>query len=214
MRKMPDKDVDLQRTEKWFSDRCGKFTGSRFVDVLARNKKTGEKLEAYKKCVWHVATERTSGKPIEGPSGYALRWGQDVEPYARKEYELRTGLIVVQSEFVEHPKYPFAGCSPDGLVSTNGGIEMKCPKDSIVHLQRFVEGVPDEYRPQCQGFLWVTGREWIDFVSYDPRQIERYQMLKVRINRDETFIQTLESAVLEAEAEVQALIQKLERITA
>lgn len=205
---------DLQRTEKWFNDRAGKFTGSRFVDVTARNKKTGDKLAAYYNCVWQVVTERISGKPIEGATGYALRWGQDVEPFAREAYELKTGYTVVESEFITHPKYPFTGCSPDGIVNANGGLEMKCPKDSIIHLQRFIDGVPDEYRPQCQGFLWVTEREWIDFVSFDPRQAPEFQLLNIRIYRDEDHIKRIEQAVLEAEEEAQRLIEKLWRIAA
>lgn len=208
-----DNVVELQRTDKWFADRCGKFTGSRFVDVLAR-KRNGEPLDAYSRCIWHVVTERISGKPVMGPSGAALRWGVDVEPYARDAYELRTGLIVEQSEFITHPKYAFTGCSPDGLIGIDGGIEMKCPKDEIIHLQRFVEGVPAEYRPQCHGFLWVTGRKWIDFVSYDPRQSERFQLLRIRVNRDDAFIAELETAVLAAEEDAQKLQTKLERIAA
>lgn len=203
--------TDLQRTDKWFNDRCGRFTGSRFVDVLARNKKTGEPLEAYNKCVWQVVVERISGTPLEGPSGSALRWGTEVEPFARQAYELETGLSVVESEFIVHPKYPFTGCSPDGLVDADGGIEMKCPKDSIVHLQRFLTGVPDEHRPQCQGFLWVTGREWIDFVSFDPRQSPEFQLLKIRVNRNEKMINAIEKAVIQAEAEANALIERLKR---
>lgn len=206
--------AQLQRTDKWFQDRCGKFTGSRFVDVLARNKKTGEPLEAYNKCVWQVVTERISGVPLEGPTGRALQWGTDVEPFARQAYELETGFIVTESEFVTHPKYPFAGCSPDGLVSDIGGIEMKCPKDSALHLQRFLGGIPDEYRPQCQGFLWVTDREWIDFVSYDPRQTPEFQMLKVRAYRNETLITQIENAVIQAEADANELIERLKRSAA
>lgn len=204
----------LQRTEKWFSDRCGKFTGSRFVDVLARSKRTGEPLEAYNNCIWQVVTERISGVPLEGPTGRALQWGTDVEPYARQAYELETGLIVTESEFVTHPKYPFAGCSPDGLIGSNGGLEMKCPKDSIVHLQRFLTGIPDEYRPQCQGLLWVTERDWTDFVSYDPRQAPEFRLFKIRTHRNEAMIKQIESAVIQAEDEVNELIERLKRSAA
>lgn len=205
---------DLQRTEKWFADRCGKFTGSRFVDVMALNKNTGEPTAAFWDCVWQVVTERISGKPIISTGGLATRWGTEVEPYARDAYELATGNIVDQSEFITHPMYPFTGVSPDGLVSTDGGIEMKCPKNEIVHLQRFIEGVPEEYRPQCQGAMWVTGRQWWEFISYDPRQVPEFQLLRIPIKRDDDFIFRLESCVLRAEEEANKLIKKLRRIIA
>lgn len=204
----------LQRTEKWFSDRCGKFTGSRFVDVLARNKRTGEPLEAYTKCIWQVVTERISGVPLEGPTGRALQWGTDVEPFARQAYEMETGFIVTESEFITHPKYPFAGCSPDGLINSDGALELKCPKDSIVHLQRFLTGLPDEYRPQCQGPLWIAEREWTDFVSYDPRQAPEFRLFKIRTYRNEAMIKQIESAVIQAEDEVNELIERLKRSAA
>lgn len=190
---------ELQRTEEWANDRSGKFTASAFVDVLARNKRTGEPLKSYHDLIWRVVTERMTQQPTEGPHGFALQWGTDVEPFARDAYEAETGSIVIESGFITHPDYPFAGASPDGLVGNEGGLEMKCPKDSRIHLERYMNGVPDEYLPQIQGGMWVTGRKWWDFASYDPRMPESHQLLIIRVHRDEEFIKRLESAVIEAE---------------
>ena len=205
---------DLQRTADWHAERAGKWTGSKFVDVLARNKKTGEPLKCYYDLIWQVVTERITGQATEGAQGFALQWGTDVEPYAREAYELETGEIVTESGFIKHPVFWFAGCSPDGLVGADGGIEMKCPKSSVIHLERFISGVPEEYIPQIQGCMWVTGRAWWDFVSYDPRQKEKFRILKIRVNRDEEFIRKLEAAVLDAELAAQELQARLERIAA
>lgn len=200
---------ELQRTEAWHLERSGKFTGSRFVDVLARNKRTGEKLKAWHDLIWQVVVERITGQAVEGPSGYALQWGTDVEPYAREAYELETGNAVTESGFITHPDYPFAGCSPDGLIFTDGGLEMKCPKSSAVHLERFIDGVPEEYMPQIQGCMWVTGRKWWDFVSYDPRMPESHRLLKITVWRDPVMIQRIQESVLEAESAAQELYEKL-----
>lgn len=198
-----------QRSPEWFAARAGKFTGSKFADLLARNKKTGEPLKAYRDLIWQVACERLTGEPIEGPQGYALQWGSDVEPYAREAVELETGHFVVESDFIPHPEFPFAGASPDGLIGDDGGLEMKCPKSSIVHLERFVSGVPDEYRPQIQGCMWVTGRKWWLFASFDPRMPESHRLLTIKVDRDDAYIAELEKAVISAEAEVQALLARL-----
>lgn len=200
---------ELQRTEEWFAQRVGKFTGSRFADVLARNKRTGEPLKAYHDLIWQIVVERMTGKPVEGPSGYALQWGSDVEPSAREAYELETGHSVVECGFIEHPKFAFAGCSPDGLIGDDRGIEMKCPKNSAVHLERFISGVPDDYIPQIQGCMWVTGRAQWDFVSFDPRMPESHQLLIIPVLRDQKYIDKLESAVLEAEEVAAKLHQTL-----
>jgi len=190
---------DLQRTEEWANDRSGKFTASAFVDVLARNKRTGEPLKCYHDLIWRIVTERMTKKPTDGPHGFALQWGEDVEPYALEAYEAETGNIVTKTGFITHPKYEFAGASPDALVLSDGGLEIKCPKDSRIHLERFFRGVPDEYVPQIQGGMWVTGRKWWDFASYDPRMPESHQLLIIRVHRDEEFIKQLESAIIEAE---------------
>lgn len=200
---------ELQRTEEWHQARCGKFTGSRFVDVMARNKKTGEPLKAYHDLIMDIVVERMTQKPIEGPTGYALQWGTDVEPFAREAYELETGLSVVESGFIVHPLHDFAGCSPDGLVGDDGGLEMKCPKSSAIHLERFIEGVPAEYVPQIQGCMWVTGRQWWDFVSFDPRMPESHQLFVRRVERDESYINKLAIAVLEAE---QLVVERMAEI--
>lgn len=205
---------DLQRTAEWHADRAGKWTGSKFVDVLARNKKTGEPLKAYYDLIWQVVVERMTGRAVDGATGQALAWGQEVEPYAAEAYELETGNVIVKAGFIKHPDFPFVGASPDGLVSEDGGLELKCPKDSKVHLERFLTGVPEEYRPQIQGCMWVTGREWWDFASYDPRMPETHRFLRIRVKRDEAFITQLQATVLEAETAAQELQAKLERISA
>lgn len=198
-----------QRSPEWFQDRCGKFTGSRFVDVMARNKKTGLPLKAYDDLIWQLVVERMTGVPLEGATGFALQWGSDVEPFARDAYELETGNIVDEVAFIVHPKYPFVGASPDGLIGDKRGLEMKCPKSSIVHLQRFFDGMPDEYIPQVQGCMWVTDRDYWDFVSYDPRMPESHRIYIQQIERDDKYISLLEEAVLEANALVNVTINKL-----
>lgn len=205
--------MNPQGSVEWKQDRSGCFTGSIFADLLSK-KKDGTAPKSYHDTVWNVVVERMTGEPVEGPLGLALKWGNEVEPFARSAYELQTGNIVILSGFVHHKKYPFAGSSPDGLVSARGMIEAKCPKSSAIHLRRFMEGVPAEFIPQIQGNLWVLERDWCDFVSYDPRMPESHRILIIRVNRDEAKISEIEAAVLQAEEYAQELIHKLTRIAA
>lgn len=205
---------EQQRTEAWLAARCGKFTASHFASLLAANKKTGEPLKAYRDLIWRIAVERITGQPAESIDGCALQWGREVEEFARQEYELAEGAEVEQTGFIQHRALPFAGCSPDGLVGENGGVEIKCPKSSAAHLERFLSGVPEEYQPQIQGCMWVTGRKWWDFASYDPRMPESHRLLIIRVPRDDAFIGKLEARVLEAERSVRELLEKLNAQTA
>lgn len=198
-----------QGSEEWFQQRCGKFTGSRFVDALAKSKTNGKPLKARQDLIWTVVAERIQGYQESGLSSYSLRWGQDVEPLARTAYELQTGYFVEQKGFIVHPKYDFVGISPDGLVDDDGLIEIKSPKSPEIHLQRWIDGVPTEYLPQVQGAMWVTSRKWCDFISYDPDTDERFRLLIIRVARDDKYIAELEAEILAAEVEAQSLYQQL-----
>lgn len=199
---------ELQRSDEWFAERAGRFTGSRFVDVLAR-KKNGNPLKAYSDLIWQVVVERLTGKPVEGPTGYALQWGTDVEPFAKEAYELETGDVVMDSGFVVHPAYDYAGCSPDGLIGSDGGVEIKCPRSSVVHLERFISGVPKEYLPQIQGCMWVTGRKWWRFVSFDPRMPDSHRLLIIPVERDDKFIADIAAAVIQANKDADDLLSQI-----
>lgn len=192
-----------QGTPEWHSERAGRFTGSKFCDVMARNKKDGKPLKAYHDLIWQLVVERMTKQQEMGLDSYALRWGKEVEPFARDAYERQTGYFVEQVGFIVHPKYDFVGASPDGLIEDVGGLEMKAPKNSGIHLERYIEGVPEEYIPQIQGGLWVTGRKWWSFVSYDPRMPPSHRLLIINVERDEPYISKLEASVLEAEELVQ-----------
>ena len=203
-----------QGSQEWLAERAGKWTGSKFVDVMAISERTGKPLKARSDAVWQVVVERMTGQAIEGPGGFALAWGHEVEQFARDAYELETGNVVQQVGFIEHQEFPFAGASPDGLIDNYGGLELKCPRDSRIHLDRFLSGVPAEYIPQIQGCMWVTGRQWWHFASYDPRMPESHRLLIIKVPRDEAVIAKIQAAVLAAEAEAQELHKQLLRIAA
>lgn len=203
-----------QGSHEWLAERAGKWTGSKFVDVMAISERTGKPLKARSDAVWQVVVERMTGQAIEGPGGFALAWGHEVEQFARDAYELETGNVVHQVGFIEHQEFPFAGASPDGLIDDDGGLELKCPRDSRIHLDRFLSGVPSEYIPQIQGCMWVTGRQWWHFASYDPRMPESHRLLIIKVPRDDAVIAKIKEAVLAAEAEAQELHKQLLRIAA
>lgn len=203
-----------QGSQEWLRERCGKWTASRFADLIAVSERTGKPLKCRADAIWQVVVERMTGQPSEGPAGFALQWGSEVEEFAREAFELETGKAVQQVGFLEHPQYPFAGASPDGLIGESEGLELKCPKDPAVHLARFLSGVPAEYIPQIQGGMWVTGFKRWNFASFDPRMPKSHQLLIIPVLRDEAMIARIESAVLAAESEADELQQRLERMVA
>ena len=167
----PESGNPLQRTAKWFHDRTGCLTASRFAAVLER-KRDGSPKAAYGDLLDTIVAERITGEAIGIGNSPALEWGRDHEDEAREAYEAETGAFVQLVGFIPHPSIPYLGASPDGLVDEDGLLEIKCPYSTVVHLKRIRAGlVPAEYRPQMLLQAICTGRKWVDFVSYDPRLI-------------------------------------------
>jgi predicted phage-related endonuclease len=200
-----------QGTLEWLKERSGYATGSEFECILAVDKRTGKQLlKPRLDYAMRLATERLYGAPIEGPQAASLQWGHDAEPYARDAAEIQTGEIIRQVGFMKHPTLPWVGCSVDGLIGVDGTYESKCPKNPTVHMKAWLSGeMPEEHIPQVQGQLWVTGRKWCMFVSYDPRAPKEFRLFVKHVARNDIYIATLEKEMKKFLAEVNLLIKTL-----
>lgn len=195
-----------QRSAEWFSARLGCATASKFRAVMSKLK-SGKPAQARIDYAIELVTERLSGQPTPHFTTAAMQWGVDQEPGARIEYEFKRSVEVIETGFVRHPSL-LTGASPDGLVGEEGLIEIKCPS-SVTHVETLLGGMPDDHMPQIQGQLWVTGRAWCDFVSYDPRMPKALQLYVQRIPRDDIYIANLDLEVRQFLAEVDDLERQL-----
>jgi len=193
-----------QGTPEWHQLRSGKVTASRVADILAKTK-TGPSASRQNYLI-ELAIQRTTGIIELSYTNSAMEWGTQTEPQARVAYEVKSGNFVDQIAFVDHPTIDGFGCSPDGLVGDKGLIEIKC-RNSANHWETIkLDEVPKKYWIQMQAQLSCTGKEWNDYVSFDPRMPERSQLYIKRVFRDEEFISEMESEIknflLEVETEV------------
>lgn len=196
-----------QGSDEWFAQRLGRLTASRMADVIARTK-DGYSTSREKYMV-ELALERITGTRQEAYSNAAMEWGTNSEPLARAAYEADTGFLVVETGMVPHPRIEMAGASPDGLVNHDGLLEIKCPQ-SATHIKNLCSGKPEgKYLTQMMWQLSCTGRDWCDFVSYDPRMPDGLQLMVTRIERDEKRIQQLEEEAEKFLSEVDAMVQRL-----
>ena len=190
-----------QGTPEWHQLRAGKVTASRVADILAKTK-TGPSASRQNYLI-ELALQRTTGIIQESYSNAAMEWGTQTEPQARVAYEVNTNNFVDQVAFIDHPSIKWFGCSPDGLVSDRGLLEIKCP-NSATHWEYFkAKEPPKKYFIQMQAQIAVTGRDWCDFVSFDPRMPDRSQLLIVRVDRDDAFIAEMEAEIKKFLEEVQ-----------
>ncbi len=199
-----------QGTQEWLAERLGFATASCFADILALTAK-GAPTKAREDYMMKLVTERLYQRATESASSHAMQWGKEAEPLARAAYEVKTGLIVIESNFVKHPTIPYVGCSPDGLIGVDGGYESKCPANSAIHMATWRDGMPKAHTAQVQGCMWVTGRQWWDFISYDPRATPEFRLYTQRIERDDEYIAHLEAEVVKFLAEVEAQIESLKK---
>ena len=156
-----------QRSDEWFTARLGCVTASRTADVMAKTKSGYSASRA--NYMAQLITERLTETKADGFSSAAMQWGTETEPQARAAYELMTGEDVIEDGFVKHPTIEGFGASPDGLVGADGLVEIKCP-NSATHIDTLLsQKVPAKYMTQMQVQMMCCGREWCDFVSFDPR---------------------------------------------
>jgi len=187
-----------QGTEEWFQARAGIPTASSFKLVLAKGQ--GKTRKTY---MLKLAGEILTGEIQEQFSNTHTERGNELEPEALELYELQTGNKVEKCGFI---KAFGAGYSPDGLVGDDGLVEIKT---KLPHLQ--IElllngGVPSEHLAQIQGGLWVSGREWCDFVSYYPG----LPLFIVRVSRDERKVAEIKGSVEAFNLELREIVEKIE----
>jgi hypothetical protein len=141
-----------------------------------------------------LAVERISGEPLDqGFETWSMRRGHELEPDARMEHEMQTGLIVQEAGFVTTDDGAF-GCSADGLVGEDGGAEYKCfvapEKLRSFHIDNDASDVFD----QVQGCMWVTGRKWWHIGLYCPALKAAGKQLWWReFQRDDDYIESMEA---------------------
>ena len=186
-----------QRSQEWFDMRRGKITSSEIHKIMGGK---GDSLsETAKTYLLEKACEFYGGHG-NSATGAAVEWGMDLEDQAIEVYESKTKNKVDKCSFI--PINESYGGSPDGKVKTEGGIEVKCPYNSVNHFKHgliknpedFEKAAPNYYY-QCLSHMIALNAKWCDFISYDPRVNENYQLFVFRLMRDEEEITTIKAKV-------------------
>lgn len=146
-----------QQSPEWFEIKRGKMSASHATAIG----NCGKGLETYcRQIIQEMICEKVSytNKDMER--------GNELEPIARITYEFENSCEVKQIGFITYSDH--VGCSPDGLVNHDGGIEMKARNDSI-HLGLLLgDSVDSSTVWQMNMCMLITGRQWWDFCSYNP----------------------------------------------
>jgi len=190
-----------QGTPEWFENRAGLPTASCFDKIITTK---GEKSKQYKKYLLQLAGEAIIKGKEDSYQSSAMTRGIELEPQARAMYEMvndvdvkEVGLCIMDDSS--------CGCSPDGLAGDDGGVEIKCPT-LAVHCEYLLGGkLPTKYFQQVQGSLYVTGRDWWDFMSFYPGM----KPLIVRVTPDREWHDKFRVIIAEFNRELAETIKKL-----
>jgi predicted phage-related endonuclease len=197
----------MTKYEQWRQAKLGKISASNVAKLM-----TGGRGKTRQTYIYQVATEILTGIYDEGYISKAMQRGIDKEPAARAEYAFQTEQWVEGDgiTFYSHSNMPFFGASPDCLISPDGLGQIKCP-DSSTHIAFCVSlTIPDEYQIQMQSEMFVMGREWNDFISFDDR-VQDCPLAVVRLMRNHEMCQKISDAVNAAWQEVQDIITTVRR---
>lgn len=160
------KDLE-QGSETWYQARAGIVTASAMRSLVTGNGKVADN-DTSRGLVRTLACERIIGKPAETFSSRMMDRGTALEPFARDLYAEHYAPVE-EVGFIRLDTDDYAlGFSPDGMVEHDGLLEIKSPGPKE-HLRTILaDAVPAVYIWQLQVGLFVTGRSWIDFLSYCP----------------------------------------------
>ena len=202
-----------QQDDEWRRLRLGCATGSGFADVLSKSRDGKTESTGRRNYRVRLALELLTGEPEENTfTSKAIQTGIEREPIARARFEEETGFLVEEVSFIRLNHMP-VGCSPDGLIDDDAGLEIKCPTKAV-HLEylKLTDQPPAEYLAQVMGCIWVTGRQRWHFVSFNPEFPPELQMHHIVVQRDDVFIRRLEDELWRFTADVKNTVREIEQL--
>lgn len=176
-----------QGSPEWDKARLGIPTASEFASILTKGR-GGAESRTRQSYLYKLAGERLTSEPMESVVTAHMERGRLMEEEARSVYSFVTGNVCERVGFLRRGR---AGASPDGLIGSDGLVEIKTKLPHLM-VETILRGeFPPEHKAQCQGQLWVSGRAWIDIAVYWPG----LPIFVTRAERDEAFIRELADAV-------------------
>lgn len=178
-----------QRSPEWMQLRLGIPTASDFHRILTPTGKRSSQADAY---MHRLLAEWLTGAPLDSVETQWMQRGSELEDEAIAAYEFASNKKVQRVGFVTTAN-GLIGCSPDGLVDDDGGLEMKCPAPQTHIGYLLSKTVDEDYKPQVQGCISICERDWWDVQSYYPGLPTSI----IHAERDDRYIALLVEALAE-----------------
>jgi putative phage-type endonuclease len=195
-----------QRSDEWYAARRGMITASAVGKLLTPTLKVADN-DTSRGLTAELAAERITGRTEETAITPDMWRGIEHEPYARDVYAEHYAPVAEVGFMIREEDDWQLGYSPDGLVGDDGLIEIKCPR-AKAHIATILgDGVPNQYMAQLQAGLLVSGRAWIDYVSF----VGGMPLYRKRVEPDPAWQDAITAACIAFEANVAQLIADYEQ---
>lgn len=190
----------VQGEPEWHDLRRGIVTASTVGKLLTPTLKVADN-DTSRALTLTLAAERITGVTEDGPMTSDMFRGVLAEPYARDIYSGHYEQAI-EFGFMRRDEADWSlGYSPDGLVGSEGLLEIKAPRAKTHIATVLADKVPAYNMAQLQGGLLVTGRKWIDFVPY----VGGLPLWVKRVYPDPAWFAAIEAACVAFETNVVAL---------
>jgi exodeoxyribonuclease (lambda-induced) len=193
-----------QRTAEWHNERLGLFTASE-IHKLMGIKGLGEMGKTY---AFEKAVETLFGKVEDNFVSYDMERGIELEPLAFAKFKELKSLEFLEVEECGFFKKDFYGASPDGLVSDNAVLEIKCPKAGTFFKLVVDNEIDKKYFYQMQHQMMCTGKDKAYFFNYFIFEGQEYWH-EIIVEKDEKVCDLIQDRILEAEQIKKEYINKL-----
>jgi hypothetical protein len=193
----------VQGSDEWIAARCGVLTASQIGKLLTPGRKLADN-DTSRALVATIAAERITKTVEYVHPTFDMQRGSLDEPYARDLYREQFKVDVQEIGFATNKFSGYTlGASPDGLLGSDGGLEIKSPK-AKTHFRTIVNGeVPAEHLPQIHACMLVLERNWWDFESY----CGDWPIYVQRVKRDKNWVDLIWGALCKFEEDVAASIK-------
>lgn len=185
-----------QKSIEWHRMRKGRITATGAYKIISEGRAKGSYSKERRTYMLDLAHDICANAPIKDINVHSMQWGVENEPKALKAYDPFGKMNLTEMPFIFSDCMRY-GISPDILVNDNGLAEVKCPTSGWRYMERLFNSsfgmdiaAPEEkmYFIQKQFQLWVTKREWVDSIYYDPNMKKNNIVTKRVYPNDDIFL--------------------------
>jgi hypothetical protein len=188
-----------QSSPEWYEARRGIPTASEFASILSAGKGKAESKTRLT-YMYKLAGEILTGEAMDSPTTFHMERGKIMEAEARKLYSFLTDTDPQQVGFIRNGN---KGASPDSLIGTDGGLEIKTKLPHLMIGLLKADELPEDHKAQVYGCMWIAERDWWDIACYWPG----LPLFAKRAYRDEAYIKVLSDAVDKFNDELAATVE-------